>query len=256
MRQKYAAKAARGLCGEQQRKIVLCSIREKGCESLKFRHEWKHEINHADMLVLRARLAAVMKADSHALDGTYEVSSLYFDDMRDRALQDKINGVGRREKFRLRYYNRDASFILLEKKSKIDGLCHKVSVPLSASEARAVINCEMALLSENEKPLVQELYFKMQTKGIRPKTIVEYTRDAFVYAPGNVRVTLDYNIRTGLRRTDFLNPAGATVPAGGAVRILEVKWDEFLPEVIRDIVWLRGRHSTAFSKYAVCRIYG
>ena len=223
---------------------------------MKFRHEWKHEINYADMLVMSARMAAVLAADSHAIDGTYDVSSLYFDDMRDRALQEKRNGVGRREKFRLRCYNRDLSFILLEKKSKIDGLCHKVSAPLSAAEARAVIDGEMNLLSENQKPLVQELYFKMQTQGIRPKTIVEYTRDAFVYAPGNVRVTLDYNIRTGMRRTDFLNPCGATVPAGDAARILEVKWDEFLPSVIRDIVWLQGRHSTAFSKYAVCRMYG
>ena len=96
----------------------------------------------------------------------------------------------------------------------------------------------------------------MLAQGLRPKTIVDYTREPFVYAPGNVRVTLDYNIRTGLNCTDFLNPDCITIPAGNAPIILEVKWDEYLPAVIRDIVQLNGRHTAAFSKYAACRIYG
>ena len=92
--------------------------------------------------------------------------------------------------------------------------------------------------------------------SLQPKTIVDYTRDPFVFAPGNVRVTIDYNIRTGMRCTDFLDWNCVTVPAGDAPIILEVKWDEFLPDIIRDVVNLRGRHESAFSKYAACRIYG
>ena len=106
------------------------------------------------------------------------------------------------------------------------------------------------------RPLIQELYWKMKSNGLRPKTIVDYTRDAFVFPAGNVRVTLDYNIRTGLGSTDFLNPAAVTVPAGDAPSILEVKWDEFLPDIIREAVQLPGRHTCAFSKYAVCLVYG
>lgn len=94
------------------------------------------------------------------------------------------------------------------------------------------------------------------SQGLRPKTIVDYTREPFVFAPGNVRVTLDYNIRTGLQCTDFLNPNCITVPAGDTAIILEVKWDEFLPDIIRDAVQLSNCRSGAFSKYAVCRIYG
>lgn len=96
----------------------------------------------------------------------------------------------------------------------------------------------------------------MQTQGLRPKTIVDYTREAFVYDPGNVRVTLDYDIRTGIRETDFLKKTCVTIPIENGPVILEVKWDEFLPAIIRDIVQLNGRHSSAFSKYAACRIYG
>lgn len=106
------------------------------------------------------------------------------------------------------------------------------------------------------RPLIQELYWKIKTAGLRPKTIVDYTRDAYIFPAGNVRVTLDFNIRTGLGSTDFLNPSCITVPAGDVPAILEVKWDEFLPSVIRDAVQLPGRHTSAFSKYAACRIYG
>lgn len=223
---------------------------------MKFRHEWKHEINRSDMLALRSRLQAVMAMDPHTINGKYEIRSLYFDNLQDKALLEKINGVNMREKFRVRYYNGDTSFILLEKKSKINGLCQKEQTQLSAVEAQAISECDMDMLRESVKPLVQELYLKMQTQGLQPKTIVDYTREAFVYAPGNVRVTLDYNIRTGITGTDFLKNDCVTIPAGNVPVILEVKWDEFLPSVIRDIVQLNGRHSSAFSKYAACRIYG
>ena len=106
------------------------------------------------------------------------------------------------------------------------------------------------------RPLIQELYYKMKSGWLRPKTIVDYTREPFVYPLGNVRATLDYDIRTGLGRTNFLNPDCVTIPAGNAPTILEVKWDEFLPDIIRDAVQLSGRRTSAFSKYAQCRIYG
>ena len=80
------------------------------------RHEWKHEINAADVLLLRQRLRAVMGADPHAAGGSYTVRSLYFDNAADKVLLEKVNGIRCREKFRIRYYNGDTSYILLEKK--------------------------------------------------------------------------------------------------------------------------------------------
>ena len=221
-----------------------------------FRHEWKHEINYADMLVLRQRLKAVMQPDSHAVGGSYFIRSLYFDNLADKALREKIDGVNRREKFRIRYYNHDTSLIHLEKKSKWNGLGNKQSAVLTAQETQAIVDGDWDWMLESGRPLVQELYSKILSQGLRPKTIVDYTREPFIYAPGNVRVTLDYNIRTGLNCTDFLNPDCITIPAGTLPIILEVKWDEFLPSVIRDIVQLNGRRTAAFSKYAACRIYG
>ncbi|MBE6843412.1 MAG: polyphosphate polymerase domain-containing protein [Ruminococcus sp.] len=221
-----------------------------------FRHEWKHEINYSDMLVLRQRLKAVMKPDENAVNGKYFIRSLYFDNISDKALREKIDGVNCREKFRIRYYNDDTSLIHLEKKSKINGLGNKQSASLSAEEAQKIVDGDFDWMIDCDRPLVQELYSKMMSQGLRPKTIVDYTREPFVFSAGNVRVTLDYDIRTGLYCTDFLNPDCITIPAGNAPIILEVKWDEFLPSVIRDIVQLESRRTAAFSKYAACRIYG
>lgn len=197
-----------------------------------------------------------MEPDPHATGGKYLIRSLYFDTPEDTALREKLDGISRREKFRLRFYNHDPSLIHLEKKSKLAGLGCKESADLTAQEAQRIIDGDILWMQQAQQPLIGELYTKMQIRQLRPKTIVDYTREPFVYAPGHVRVTLDYDIRTGLRSTDFLNPDALTVPAGDAPILLEVKWDNFLPDIIRDAIQLEDRQVTAFSKYAQCRIYG
>lgn len=221
-----------------------------------YRHEWKHMINHADKIAIHQRLRAVAQVDANAADGRYLIRSLYFDNISDKALREKLDGVNRREKFRIRYYNGNTDQIHLEKKSKWNGLGTKDRALLTADEAQRIVDGDLSWMIGSDRPLVQELYVKMNSQGLRPKTIVDYTREPFVYAPGNVRVTLDYNIRTGLLCTDFLNPDCIMIPAGAGETILEVKWDEYLPSVIRDAVQLGSRQLSAFSKYAACRMYG
>ena len=221
-----------------------------------YRHEWKHEISCADLLAIRQRLRAVAESDPHARGGSYLIRSLYFDNAADKALREKIDGVSLREKFRIRYYNGDTSVIHLEKKSKRSGLGTKYSADLTKDEAQKIVDGDLDWMMQSGRDLVQELYCKMRSQGLRPKTIVDYTREPFIYRPGNVRVTFDYDIRTGLNCTDFLNPDCVTIPAGDAPILLEVKWDAFLPDIIRDAVQTPGRRAEAFSKYAQCRIYG
>ena len=221
-----------------------------------YRHEWKQNINYSDMIALRQSLQLIASPDKNAIDGRYHIRSIYFDNLYDTALREKIDGVNKREKFRIRLYNNDTSYITLEKKSKIDGLCSKQINRLTLEEAKLIQAGEYEWMRKSDKPLVTEVFSKMQSQGIKPKTIVDYDREPYIYGPGNVRVTFDYNIRTGLMETDFLNPDCITIPAGDPVIILEVKWDEFLPDVIKNAIQLKGRQVSAFSKYAACRIYG
>ena len=202
-----------------------------------YRHEWKHEISYTDLLCIRQRLRAVAEPDPHARNGKYFIRSIYFDNGADKALREKIDGVNLREKFRIRFYNMDPSVIHLEKKSKRNGLGSKYSAPLSAAEAQSIVDGDLDWMLDSGRPLVQELYCKMRYQGLKPRTIVDYTREPYIYRPGNVRVTFDYDIRTGMSCTDFLNPKCITVPAGDAPILLEVKWDEYLPDIIqREII--------------------
>lgn len=220
-----------------------------------YRHEKKHTISYGDALEIRSRLSIIARPDAHAVGGKYFIRSLYFDNSADKALNEKLDGVNYREKFRIRCYNLDPSAVFLEKKSKINGLCLKESVKLSSECSREISAGNFGSLKSCDENLIREFLQSMTNTGNAPKTIVDYMREPFVYAPGNVRVTIDSDIRTGISQTDFLSPDVVTVPTGGDI-VLEVKWDEFLPDIIRDAVALRNCTTTAFSKYAACRIYG
>ena len=224
---------------------------------MQYRNEIKHLITSADRAAICAVMKVVAQLDPHAqAKGYYTIRSLYFDNMADKSLLEKLAGVNEREKFRIRYYDGDTSVIHLEKKVKRDGVGYKVSCSLTAEEAQRIIDGDILWMATDTRGLVVELYAKMKGQGLRPKTIVDYERIPFVYGAGKVRVTIDFNIRTGLRCTDFLNPDCVTIPASGNDIVLEVKWDDYLPTIIRHAVQLKGRRQTAYSKYAQCRIYG
>lgn len=196
-----------------------------------------------------------MKPDPHAVNGQYKIRSLYFDNLDDKALKEKLDGFYIREKYRIRLYDNDPDLIHLERKFKQGGLGYKDTADLTRAEAEAIVNGNVAWMSHSTDEVVLGFYTRIKNEGLQPKVIVDYIREPFVFAAGNVRVTLDYDIRTGLGCTDFLNPDCVMIPIQDAPCILEVKWDAFLPDVIRRAVQLEGRHSAAFSKYAACRMY-
>ena len=140
--------------------------------------------------------------------------------------------------------------------NKISRMLLHILTNFTKEEAQKIVDGDIDWMIDSNQPLIRELYCKMYYQGMRPMTIVDYTREPFIYGPGNVRITLDYNIRTGLNSVDFLNPDCVTVPAGDAPIILEVKWDAYLPEIKKDAVQIPETRAQAFSKYGQCRIYG
>ncbi len=224
----------------------------------KFRHEIKHNINMSDYMGLQQRLKAVTRPDPYADEtGKYRIRSLYFDNFEDKALMEKINGVNNREKFRIRYYNDDFGRIRLEKKSKVNGLCCKRSAGLTQEQCLKIMDGDTGWMRCSVDPLIIEFYAKMNFQQLRPRTVVDYVREPYVYGPGNVRVTIDSQIRTGLNSKELFNQELTTTRINSEdVIILEVKYDDFLPAVIRDILQVNDRQSSAFSKYVECRVYG
>ena len=223
-------------------------------KSIQLRHELKHQISLQEDLVLAGRLRRLFHHDAHAgTDGTYRITSLYFDTPYDAALREKLDGVDRREKFRLRYYGERPDFLKLEKKFKVNGLCGKRSARLTWSEAERLLSGEDAFLLERGEPLLSELYHKLRGTLLRPRTVVCYDREAFLYAPGNVRVTLDRDLRTCRDSAGFLSPGSFPLKPLDALTVLEVKYDAFLPDLVRLAVQTPDRRAGACSKYALCR---
>ncbi len=224
---------------------------------MQLQQEEKWEINYCDMTILKSRFQAVMKGDPSKPRGKHKVRSLYFDNINDKVLREKLYGIENREKFRIRYYNDDISNILLEKKSKHSGFGEKQVENLTSAEVQLLLEGKYDWIKEEgERPLLLELYRKILSQGLRPKTIVDCMRESFVFEPGNVRITLDYDIHTGLSGLDFLNPDCIMMPVNEKnIILMKIKWDHFLPDIIRDIVQLNNRQGASFSKYATSRIY-
>ncbi len=218
------------------------------------RHELKHPINRLDYMVLKARLQTVATLDKNAGDdGGYVVRSLYFDNYTDKAMQEKFSGMSRREKFRLRYYHGDTSLIRLEKKSKANRLSYKENVIIPFAQCESILEGHFESLNEPLSPLMMELYTKMRYQNLRPRSIVEYHREAYIYGAGNVRITFDSDIRTSNHVVKFLNPTMTTIPATNTI-ILEIKYDGYLPDIIRDMLQIGSRSQSEFSKYIVARL--
>ena len=208
-----------------------------------YRHELKYQIHYADYLAVRQRLRQVMKPDGHAgADGRYVIRSIYFDNADDKALREKVNGVQKREKFRIRYYNDDFSYIRLEKKIK----------------SSAVLSGKTDWMTEHSSGLVQELFCKMRSQQLRPRVMVSYVREPYVYPAGNVRVTFDSQVRSTLFHRSFLENQISDICVAdepGDI-ILEVKFDAFLPDIIQTLLQTEGIRQQAYSKYGACRRFG
>ncbi len=219
---------------------------------MKYRHEYKHRINMADFLMLSGKIKLFASPDKHCENGSYFIRSLYFDNYADKALREKIDGISVREKFRIRYYNMDDSFIQLEKKSKHKGLCLKESAVLTREQVEMIISGSYEFLASADNPLLNEFYAKLENECLRPKLIVDYNRHAYVYDVGNVRVTFDSEIHSSVFADNFFSKEVSAVPIPDTI-IMEVKYDEFLPQIIADLLRLDGRQTASFSKYAAGR---
>lgn len=221
----------------------------------KYRHEMKYVISAAQIPLLRNRILGMTRLDPHAgSNGIYTIRSLYFDDLFDRCYYENENGTDPREKYRIRIYDHSSERIILECKRKERGKTRKSSCQLTKEQADQLIHGRSIPLTQELPPLLRKFSLEMQTRGLRPVVIVEYERIPYVYKNGNVRITFDTQIASSSSVTDFFSkdlPKRSVMPAG--YHLLEVKYDEYLPDFIHQSLELRQLRQTNFSKYYLCR---
>lgn len=221
-----------------------------------FRHELKYVLNDYEFAILRNRVKYVLKRDLHSKGDNYIVSSLYFDDIDDKAFYQKIDGDNDRHKYRIRCYNHDKSFVVLERKDKLNGLTRKSICVLSTDEYYKILRGDInGIENITTRPLLNEFINKLFFEKLKPSQIVEYIREPFTYDSGNVRVTFDTLIKSANPKADLFDSSKLYVSAmEKGIGILEVKYDSFIPDHIRDIVQVDNKQIQSNSKYVLCKI--
>lgn len=221
----------------------------------KYRHELKYIITEIQFQELKARLSSLLKVDKNTReDGTYFIRSLYFDDYLNTSYYQVLNGVSKREKYRIRYYNNDDSYICLEKKFKINNMTNKTSCKVTRKQVEDLIVGNLDINKENNK-LLNEFIIKTKFYGYKPVVTVDYNRIPYTYDAGNVRITLDYNIAMNYKFSEFFEESGTSIPIiEKGNHILEVKYDDFLPNYISWLLNINTLEQTSYSKYLNSRL--
>lgn len=219
------------------------------------RHELKYFINYGEYVHLSRTLDYVLQRDpSGDAFNEYAVRSLYFDTVFDTFLYEKINGVGERQKYRIRIYNFSDKQIKLECKYKHSDLISKQTLEIPRDLAEQIIAGDATGLERTAEPLLHDIYREMKTRLLRPVVIVDYIREAYIHPAEEVRVTFDKKLHTALWKTDLFDTYLPTMPAlDDNLIVLEVKYNRVLPDYIRNMLTTISAERSAVSKYVICR---
>lgn len=226
-----------------------------------YRVEHKYFITEEQIAYLKTLLVPLLELDPHISGESYLIRSTYFDDIYNTCLMENEAGTDDREKFRIRTYNNNPELIHLELKSKKKGFTAKKSVELSKEEADRLISLN-TIFRENETGITDansylkdKISSEMIYRQLRPVCIIEYERTAYIDPIGNVRITFDRNIGCCNSVEEFFEEYPQMVPVLPSGRhILEVKYDEILPDYIKAVLDSANLKKTAFSKYYYGRI--
>lgn len=219
-----------------------------------YRVEDKYCCSIQEMYYLQRVLGAVLQSDSNesSVEG-YSISSLYFDDWEDSCLRDTVDGTEIRCKYRIRIYNHSLDTIKLEVKEKLDSRIYKKSRNITQGQMRQLMCGEcIENIGSMEDPATL-FNLAIRTRGLRPRVIVTYERKAFIYQAGNVRITFDRNVRADRFVENFGKPDSEYDWLRVQDAVLEVKYDEFIPSFILQLLEIGNMQQTTYSKYQLCR---
>lgn len=227
-----------------------------------YRHEYKYYAKEDVLSALEQRMQTILSHDSHVeQNGSYQVRSLYFDNMYNSCYRDIEAGTDPREKFRIRIYGSSSSVINLELKRKQHGLTEKLSCPLSAERCKRILDGKIPDFKNDDSQLYKHFWVAMQSLMLRPACIVTYDRTPYIWqqrgkiiSACNVRVTFDRNIRSSSDFSRFFDktPPSRLVLQTGS-NLMEVKYNSFLPDFIYESLQTNKLRETNFSKYYLCR---
>lgn len=220
------------------------------------RRELKYYISYIDYLALRSRLQAVFSRDRNGNpEGYYRVRSLYFDNKLNKNYYQKMAGVEKRNKYRIRIYNLSSNPVKLEIKSKINNVIFKESMLIQARDVNNIISGDYSCLLEYKNPTASKIYGEFNKDYYRPVVIIDYIRDAYYFELNNIRITFDRNIKKDeVNLNDlFVKNTNMSDVLGSRKIIMEVKFNNTIPAWIKNMLQTERFEWCAISKYTLSR---
>lgn len=214
----------------------------------------KYLIDTSQYRKYKSTIGQILRADKHNGDNGYIVRSLYFDTLEDKDFCEKEDGLELRKKIRLRVYNPNDDFAMLEMKQKQGEYQMKRSLKVSKEDAMEIIKSNYAPLLKYTDSFASEMYAYMTMNLYRPKVVVEYKRDAFIVNENNIRLTFDHDVRATENSYDIFDSNLLLIPVMEQDNIiLEVKYNGFLLSYIKDLVKNVSCMNLSVSKYYMSR---
>ncbi|MBQ2915228.1 MAG: polyphosphate polymerase domain-containing protein [Clostridia bacterium] len=217
------------------------------------RYELKYYISKSTAESLKSVFGALFETDSHSgADGSYMISSTYFDDRNFTSYNEKNAGNDFRDRWRIRSYNGADDFINLERKSKRGDTSVKSGKRISAETAISLMtNGVKELPLPQGKSLLVDFFADISQKSLIPVVTVDYKRTAFMPHLSDVRITIDENIRACRYRTPFDRDTAKLLLPDEGLTILEVKYTAAMPEMVKSILNRYPMDRCSISKYVM-----
>ena len=190
----------------------------------------------------------------------YLVKSLYFDTPKLDFYYEKVDGLKIRKKLRLRAYNDvfPQSTGFLEIKRRYNNCVIKERTKLSLAEIEQVIDSPVnyayeQLWGQSNHRSINRFIYNMESLDLEPAILILYDRDAFMGLDDpQVRLTIDYHVRMKYApQVHDIYTADGLVPITDNRCILELKFNNFMPKWMRQLVQAMRIRPESISKYCM-----
>lgn len=221
------------------------------------RKELKYYISHNEYVILSNLLRKVLQQDKHNKDSkkSYHVRSLYFDTLDNESFEDKMAGIEERTKYRLRIYGTNAKWVKFEIKSKFNNSVLKETAIISKEDAAEIQNTNYEVMLKYNNPFLNKAYQEFKKRPYRPVVMTDYFREAFMYDLNKIRIVFDKFLKSTSLQLDIFNKDPfPTQKLKRGIVIMEIKYNNFIPGFLKQILQIPSFERSAISKYCIGRL--
>lgn len=220
------------------------------------RKEMKYYIPYIQYIALSSLLSKAMKHDRYNVPMKgYLVRSLYFDTLDNKSFEEKMAGLEEKTKYRLRIYGLNDKAVKFEIKKKFNDMIVKESALISREDAKQVQNKNYEVLLKYKDPILNKIYKEFKKCLYQPVLLVDYWREAYVWDFNNIRIVFDRFLKSSSLQLDVFNKdVFATRKIKKCMVIMEIKYNNFIPDFIKNMMQIPNFTRSAISKYAIGRL--